>query len=144
MRSIVLQSEQMQKTAPILALALTLSASAWPAHAQTPLKDVAYVRDGIIYVGMAYELSERCDDLSARLFRGISYLNSLRNHARELGYSEAEIDAYVNDDAEKDRLEGIARTALADLGVIEGDEASYCAVGRAQIAANTRVGWLLR
>ena len=143
-RSIVLQSEQMQKTAPILALALTLSASAWPAHAQTPLKDVAHVRDGIIYVGMAYELSERCDDLSARLFRGISYLNSLRNHARELGYSEAEIDAYVNDDAEKDRLEGIARTALADLGVIEGDEASYCAVGRAQIAANTRVGWLLR
>ena len=144
MRSIVLQSEQMQKTAPILALALTLSKSAWPAQAQTPLKDVAYVRDGIIYVGMAYELSERCDDLSARLFRGISYLNSLRNHARELGYSEAEIDAYVNDDAEKDRLEGIARTALADLGVIEGDEASYCAVGRAQIAANTRVGWLLR
>ena len=134
----------MQKSAPITSLAFALAMSASAVPAQTPLKDVAHVRDGIIYVGMAYEISEQCGEISARLFRGLGFLNSLRNHARDLGYSDDEIDAYVNDEAEKDRLESIARGLLADLGVIEGDESSYCAVGRAQIAANTRVGWLLR
>jgi len=127
-----------------LMAALVLTAVSTTAQAQTPLKDVAEIRDGIIYTGMAYELSEECNSLSARLFRGINYLNSLRNRARELGYSEAQIEAYINDDAEKDRLEAIAREQLRLLGVVEGEEATYCAAGRAQIAANTRVGWLLR
>ncbi len=114
------------------------------ASAQPPLKDLAYVRDGIIDVGMAYELSEECSDLRARLFRGIGFLQSLQSHASDLGYTDEEIDDYVNDRDEKRRLEAIARAKLADLGVIEGEEATYCAVGRAQIAAETRVGWLLR
>lgn len=126
----------------VVALATVMSAG--HLSAQTPLKDVAHVRDGIIWVGMAYEISEQCDDLSARLLRGLGYLQSLRSHARDLGYSEAEIDAYINDGAEKDRLEGIARAQLANLGVTAGVPQSYCTVGRAQIAANTRVGWLLR
>ena len=134
----------MKKRKSLAAFGLAAVLLAGPVGAQTPLKDVAYVRDGIIHVGMAYEISEKCGDLSARLFRGLGFLQSLKNHARGLGYTEAEIDAYVNDAAEKDRLEAIAREALADLGVVEGVESSYCAVGRAQIAANTRVGWLLR
>lgn len=134
----------MQFTQRLVVTALAVVLTTLPAMSKTPLKEVAVVRDGIIHVGMAYEISEKCPVISARLFRGLGFLQSLQNHARGLGYTEAEIDAYVNDDAEKDRLEGIARAALADLGVVEGDESSYCAVGRAQIAANTRVGWLLR
>ncbi|MEO1640726.1 MAG: DUF5333 domain-containing protein [Pseudomonadota bacterium] len=126
----------------ITAVLLTLGAGA--SSAQTPLKDVERISNGIVFTGMAYEISERCGAISARLFRGINYLQSLRNHARELGYSEAEIDAYINDDTEKDRLEAIAREQLRLLGVIDGEEATYCAVGEAQMAANTRVGWLLR
>ena len=125
-----------------IALACVITVSA--ASAQAALKDVAYVRDGIVHVGMAYELSERCDGLRARLFRGLGFLQSLKRHASDLGYSDEEIDDYVNDRDEKKRLEAIARTQLIALGVVEGEEASYCAVGRAQIAANTRVGWLLR
>ncbi|WP_341366713.1 DUF5333 domain-containing protein [Yoonia sp. BS5-3] len=112
--------------------------------AQTALKDVQYVRDGIIHVGMAYEISERCDSLRPRTLRGLGFLNSLRDHARDLGYSDDQIDDYVNDRAEKDRLEGMARAELARLGANADDDASFCAVGRAQMAANTRVGWLLR
>ncbi|MFA8440694.1 DUF5333 domain-containing protein [Yoonia sp.] len=128
-------------------MALMAFGSVFPAgylSAQTALKDVAEIRNGIIFVGMAYEISEKCDSVSARLFRGLGYLQSLRSRARELGYSEAEIDAYINDEAEKDRLEGIARAQLAQLGVVPEREETYCAVGRAEIAANTRVGWLLR
>jgi hypothetical protein len=131
---------------PVLVSAIVLACviGAGSASAQTALKDVAHVRDGIIHVGMAYELSERCDGLRARLFRGLGFLQSLKSHASGLGYTSAEIDAYVNDRDEKRRLEAIARAQLISLGVVEGEEATYCAVGRAQIAANTRVGWLLR
>lgn len=123
---------------------MTIVATAGSLSAQTALKDVAKIRDGIIYAGMAYEISEQCPSISARLFRGIGYLNSLKNHASELGYSDAEIDAYIDDDAEKDRLEALARQQLTSMGAVSGDPASYCAVGRAQMDANTRVGWLLR
>ena len=128
----------------IAALAACFGLALQPAFALGPLKDVDYVREGIIDVGIAYELSERCESLNARLFAGLGFLNSLKNHARGLGYSNAEIDAYVNDEAEKDRLEAIARERLVAMGAIPGDAASHCAVGRAQIAANTRVGSLLR
>lgn len=135
----------MTKTRALLA-AMTLAGVtlAGSMSAQAALKDEPSVRDGIIFVGMAYEISQECSTIRARTWRGISYLQSLRNRAAELGYSDAEIEAYVDDRDEKRRLEGIARQQLAALGVVEGDESTYCDVGRAQIAANTRVGWLLR
>jgi hypothetical protein len=128
--------------ATIITLATVLGAGT--ASAQTALRDVAHIRDGLVHTGMAYELSEECGDLRARLFRGLSFLQSLKRHASDLGFSSDQIDDYVNDRDEKKRLEAIAREQLITLGVVEGDEATYCAVGRAQIAANTRVGWLLR
>jgi hypothetical protein len=130
----------MRKTLLIIAVAMTAQAAA----ALGPLKDVAEVRDGIIAVGMAIEIGDKCGSIEARYLRGLSYLNALKARASDLGYSDAEIDAYIDDDAEKDRLEALARQQLADLGVVVGDEASYCAVGAAQIAAGTPVGQLLR
>lgn len=112
--------------------------------AQTALKDVSHVREGIIAVGMAVEISDKCSSIKPRTLRGINYLQSLQNHARSLGFSQAQIDAYVDDRDEKRRLEGIARARLADMGVVNGQETTYCAVGRAQIAEGSAVGRLLR
>ncbi|MEM9787607.1 MAG: DUF5333 domain-containing protein [Pseudomonadota bacterium] len=128
----------------VLAALVAVTGFAGSLSAQPPLKDVQRVRDGIIHVGMAYEISEKCSSIRARTWRGINFLQSLKNHAEQLGYTDAQIEAYINDDAEKDRLEAIARGELARLGIVEGNEATYCSVGRSQIAANTRVGWLLR
>lgn len=125
-------------------LLATLILTGQAALALGPLKDEPSVRDGIIAVGMAYEIGDKCGSIEARYLRGLSYLNQLKSHAAELGYTQAEIDAYIGDDVEKHRLEGIARQQLADLGAVPGDEASYCAVGAAQIAAGTQVGQLLR
>jgi len=105
---------------------------------------VTRITEGLIATGMAYELSEKCSSLNARTLRGINFLFSLRQHAQELGYSDAEIEAYTDNRAEQDRLEAIARERLAALGVREGDEASYCRVGRDQIAQGSQVGRLLR
>lgn len=127
-----------------LALVLGLALAATSALANPPLRDVTRITEGLIATGMAYELSEKCSSLNARTLRGINFLFSLRQHAQELGYSDAEIEAYTDNRAEQDRLEAIARERLAALGVREGDEASYCRVGRDQIAQGSQVGRLLR
>ena len=122
-------------------LALVL---ATPAAAQQKLSEVGYVTEGLIAVGIAYEISEVCDGISPRTLRGFAYLNQLRNHAKGLGFSSAEIDAYTDDREEKNRLEAIARKRLADMGAPRGDEAAHCAVGRAEIAKGSTIGYLLR
>ncbi|MFZ3581295.1 DUF5333 domain-containing protein [Loktanella sp. DJP18] len=125
-------------TAALLAGALTGTAQA------AGLKDEAEIRNGLLVVGMAYEISEKCESIDARWIAGASTLLNLKSRARQLGYSNAEIDAYVDDKVEKARLEGIARAQLVQLGVTPGVEETYCTVGRDQIAKGTGVGRLLR
>ena len=134
----------MKFSACALAIGLGLSAFGGAAAAKPALKDVTYVREGIITAGMAYELSEKCGNVSARLIRGVNYLYSLRNFAKSLGYTSAEIDAYVDDKAEENRLAAIARARLADKGTVAGQEATYCAVALAEMSAGSAVGNLLR
>jgi len=129
------------KTIATLLFAAALSAGS--AQAQSP-SDVTEVTEGLIAVGMAIELSDKCDDVSARRLRGVNFLFSLRDVLKDEGFTNAQIDAYVDDRAEKDRLEAIARARLAELGVSTSDSSSYCTVARAQMAQGTQVGQLLR
>lgn len=114
------------------------------AQAQSSPGQVTSVTEGLISAGMAIELGDKCSDVSVRMVRGLGFLQSLKSRLKEAGFTEAEIDAYIDDDAEKDRLEAIARDRLAQLGVIEGEAESYCRVAQGQISGETRVGWLLR
>ena len=126
----------------VLSVALSLGTAA--ASAQVPLKDVTTVSEGLIATGMAIRISERCDSLEPRVVRGIAYLNSLRQHARDLGYSTEEIDAYIDDKEEERRLIAVAEARLASKGAVEGQPETFCAVGRAEMAADSATGRLLR
>ena len=128
------------------AFGVMLGVSATMAQAQnaTPLADQAEITEGLINTAIAYEIGQQCGSISARMIRGITYLNSLRDRARQLGYTNAEIDAFVDNRTEKRRLEGIARARLADMGAVVGNSESYCAVGRLEMAAGTAIGRLLR
>ena len=126
------------------ALAATLSLAATTSSAQQSLRNVSYVTEGLIAVGIAYEISEVCDSISARTFRGLGYLNQLRNHALGLGYSNAQIKEFTDSKTEQDRLEAIARDRLVNMGAAPGDAAAHCAVGRAEIAKESTIGYLLR
>lgn len=127
---------------PLLAAAFGLAAGA--ALANPPLKDVAYVRDGLILAAMVEEIVDNCPDLDVRVIRGYNFLQGLERHARDLGYSNAEIEAYVDDSAEEDRLRAIGSDRLQALGADPSDPASYCTVGRAQMQAGTQLGRFLR
>lgn len=125
-----------------LSLAMALAAST--ATAQSSPADVPRVTEGLITAYIASELGDNCGDVNVRLLRGINYLQGLKNHLSDLGFSDADIDAYVDDRAEKNRLRAIAESRMASLGVKAGDEASYCAAARGQIAQETQIGLLLR
>jgi hypothetical protein len=117
----------MKLTAVIFGVAaIVIAGLAGAASAKPALKDVAAVREGIIATGMAYEITQKCSSISPRYFRAIGYLNTLKSHATSLGYTDSEIDAYTDDKTEENRLKGIARSRLADLGAVEGDAASFC------------------
>ena len=129
----------------ILILTLGLTLGALPARAnEVPLKDVAYVSEGIIATGIAYEIGRVCPSLTARVLTGVFFLYELQSYAYDLGYSKAEVDGYINDKDEKARLEAVARARLAEMGAILDQPETYCAVGRQEIALESQIGKLLR
>lgn len=112
--------------------------------AKPALRDQPQITEALISVGIAYEISQVCGEIDARILRGIGVLNGLKSTARQLGYTEAEIDAFTDSRTEQDRLEGIARARLEAMGARPGDAASHCAVGRAEMAKGSAIGRLLR
>lgn len=126
-----------------LALLCLLPASAPAAQDLPPLGQVDRVWEGLIDTALAYEIGERCEAIDSRKLQGLAFLLSLQAHARSLGYSQEEVDAFIDDKAEKDRLEEEARVRLREMGGVEGNWETYCEVGRSEIAAGTQVGRLL-
>ena len=118
-----------------------LCALAMPALAG--LEQEPRITEGLIAVGIAYEISEVCPEIGPRRLRGLQALLGLRAEAVRLGYSSAEIEAFIDDDAAKDRLEVVARRRLADKGASRGDVAAHCRVGEAEMAQGSAIGQLL-
>lgn len=101
------------------------------------------ITEGLITVGIAYEISKKCDSLGGRRLRAMNYLLGLRSRAIEIGYSSSEIDAFIDNDSEKDRLEAIAHARLASMGAVAGRGDTFCTVGRSEMAQVTEIGKLL-
>ncbi len=120
----------------------TVAVLSAPAYANPA--NVDRVTEGLIAAGMAIELGDKCDRVSVRMIRGLNFLQGLKSHLQDLGYSNAEIDAYIENRSEKQRLETIARQRLNALGVRVDDGSTYCTVAQGQIAEGTQVGRLLR
>ena len=124
-------------------LALGLSATS-AASAQSAISQDAHITEGLIAVGIADEIRSTCDSISPRMIRAYQFINGLWSHAREAGYSDPEIEAYVDSDTEKARLKGLALAYMTQNGVVPGDAESYCTLGRTEIAEGSAIGRLLR
>lgn len=137
---------------PALALAAALAAApAIPAAATTQAEANAGMRaDGQIWGGLtalaiAREIGNRCPSIEARTFSGRAYVVTLYNRARSLGYSRAQIMAFVDDEGEKARLRREVTAWFAARGLREGsDPEGFCRVGRDEIAGGTLAGSFLR
>lgn len=136
------------KRAICAALAATLLAAPAVAAQDAPkwddLRSDQQLTDGLVVVAAGGRIYRGCPTISPRRIQGIMFLMDLKSRAASYGYSDAEIRAFVDDPAEKARIEAIADAWLASRGTAKGDEAGLCRVGREEIAANTQIGRLLR
>ncbi len=127
---------------PFLAIFLIVSAA--PALALAPLHQNQTVVNGFYNVGLADEVRKNCDQIDARLFRAFSYIKSIERYARKAGYSDGQIDEFVDNKAEKEKLRSRIRADLAKRGASPKTPEGYCTVGREEIAKGSAAGRLLR
>ena len=126
-----------------LAFAAALVATS-AASAKPPVREVAYVDDGLFNVAVDDVIRKGYDRIDARFFKAISVLRDLKQHATSLGYTDAEIEAFVDSDAEKDRMRARGANLFKARGVDPENPEDLCRMGREEIAKNSQIGVLLR
>ncbi|MEX5729484.1 hypothetical protein Ga0609869_002837 [Rhodovulum iodosum] len=131
--------------AAALAGALTLGTGpAAAAEGLPPLRENAHVWNSLFAAAVGDEIRKNCPTMSARIFRALRGAHELEEHALSLGYTEEQIEAFLDSDDEQDRMRAQRDAYLARHGVKEGDAESYCRLGREEIARGSLTGWLLR
>lgn len=129
----------LKKLALATALILPVAAEAKP-----PLREVKEIDNELYYIAIANEISEYCPSISGRRLKAISVMWGLRSKANELGYSDTEIRAYVDSDAEKDRMRAKGEAYLSQNGVSYENPKSFCTLGKKEIERNSAIGVYLR
>ena len=128
----------------IVAVILAITVPGAHALAKPALRDVPEIENALFAVAIADAIRDRCDDIGARMIRAMGLLRNIKSRANALGYSDAEIRAYVESDTEKARMRTKGWKYLAQNGVSKSKPNSICAFGRAEIAKNSAIGALLR
>tara|TARA_R110002049_G_scaffold23545_2_gene83281 strand:+ start:93851 stop:94261 length:411 start_codon:yes stop_codon:yes gene_type:complete len=121
-----------------------LTTTATTAAAKPPLREVAAIDDALLDIGVADIIRKNCPDISARMLRAVKMAWDLKAKANDLGYSDAEVDAYIDSDAEKARMKKRGAAFFKAKGVDTSDPQSYCALGRDEIQKSSRIGSLLK
>ena len=125
-------------------LILSLSLLASPVLALEPINLDPHINQSLIAGRVGDTIRNICPSISARMLVALSKLRELESYARDKGYTEADFEAFMDNKAEKDRLKAEAADYLTAAGAVEGDEESYCKVGRDEIANGSLIGSLLR
>ena len=125
-----------------LALAF-MAASGALAGGLPPLSENRHVVESLRAAVVADAIRRECPSIHGRIFLALRKARQLERYARSLGYSKAEIDAFIRSPEEKARIIALARAYAAEKGVVEGDKETYCRLGREEIAKGTLTGQLL-
>lgn len=127
--------------AALMSLSLMVAA---PAFALEPIRENKTIYNTLLQGFIGDQIADNCPTIDARTLRALGELNKLKNEALKMGYSSAEIRAFVTDKAEKARGKADAAGWLEAKGAVPGSAQAYCAVGEAEIARKSLVGYLLR
>ncbi|WP_299665996.1 DUF5333 domain-containing protein [uncultured Ruegeria sp.] len=114
------------------------------AEAKPPLREVKEIDNELYYIAIANEISDYCSSISGRRLKAIGVLWGLKSKANKLGYSDTEIRAYVESDAEKDRMRAKGETYLTQNGVSYENPKTFCTLGKKEIERNSAIGVYLR
>ena len=130
------------KTAIVSAVVIGLTAST--AQAKRPLRDIPEIWTPLFYIAVADEIRKKCPTISGRVFKGVTDLRRLRDYANSLGYSDREIEDFVESKDEQARMIAQGETYLARYGAHRDKPETLCALGRAEIERNSAIGVYLK
>ena len=125
------------------AMVATLALTGTQAGALEPLAQEKYINDRLIAARIADRIRRECPSIDARMIYAFMQARELKKYARGKGYSEAQIDAFLDSRADKDRIYAVAEDYMDRNGVTAGDAESFCRLGREEIARGTVTGSLL-
>lgn len=128
----------------LMASALTLGATVAPAQAIVPLAEEPHINEQLMAAAVGDVIRKTCPDISARMVTVYFKAKELETYARDAGYGEEEVKAFLKNKAEKARIKALAAEYMAANGVVEGDVKSYCTLGRAEIRKDSLIGSLLK
>lgn len=124
--------------------AAALALSAQVASAQVALSKEPHINEQLMAAAVGDVIRNTCPTISARMVTVYFKVKELEKYARNAGYEEAEVKAFLKDKSEKARIKDMAAEYMAANGVVEGDVASYCALGEAEIRNDSLIGSLLK
>ena len=134
----------MRKPFALMAIAATLFGSAAFAQDRVGLDEDERINRALLSASVSLGVARVCEAMEIRQFFGLIKALELRNYARGLGYSDDEINDFINDPVQQKRLERLAWRYMTSNGVRAGDAESHCALGRHEIERRSLSGRLLR
>src|SRR6056297_103474 len=134
---------RMMKPLLIGAVVMTTALNA-QAAAQSGLPAEKDINDHLLVVAVADKIRRECNSISARFFTARSYLNDVKDMAEKRGYSETEIEAYIENDQEKAKMRAKRNAYFKARGASNLDPASLCTLGQDEIRKQSQIGLLLK
>lgn len=136
----------MMRTLAVVVATLTffVLAISGGAQAKQPLGQVRAITDTLFAASVGEAIQEYCPTISPRYLTVLSKAKALERQARDMGYSEDEIRAYRTSKAERARIDARRDAYLKANDVAPGNRDDHCRLGKAEIAAKSPIGVLLR
>lgn len=129
----------------LLALALAaVGATGAAASKLPPLSENSHINDRLLMGAIGNAIRRNCPTIEGNRMRALAELSALQRHAQSLGYSNAEIEAYIRDGEARAEMLARRNAWLAANGAVRGDAESYCRIGMREIARGSFLGSLLR
>ncbi len=127
-----------------LTLAAICLATPAVAEAQVPLNQERHINSTLLSAAIGAMIAHECDSIEPRKFTALMKAWELKRYALNQGYSDEEIQAFLDSKAEQDRMRRGAEAYLIAHGAVKGDDASFCAAGLKEIEQGTLAGRLIR
>ena len=127
----------------IVTAACALAILTGPAAALEPLTQEKYINDRLIAARIADRIRRECSDYNARMIYAWQEARALKRYARNKGYSEAQIETFLDSKEDRRRIYAVAEDYLTRQGAREGDPQSFCRVGQQEFANNSYIATFL-
>ena len=114
------------------------------ANAKSLLIDNENIWHELLQISVANKISEECTSIDARKIKGLFALLQIKSVAKELGYTDNEINEFVSSEENKKKLKNETDIYLLDNGVDLNNVKIICLFGHREIDQETTIGSLLR